>query len=724
MLFDRIGKGNRSGRSRRSFFKQVAQLTAAWPMAKGLAAAGGPPRPWPDSSAVDIGLPAWVREGIVLAWGTSPNISDIRIRNTIRMKPGDVVPGWKSHAAAVAHFKEMGINVVVMPFEAGWGLKADADAIAGTRDFTEVAHRNGLKVVGYVGGTMMCETLYLDVPEARNWEMIDERGRPMYYGDQTFRHFPCRNNPDYQGYLQKVLRFGIEDVKLDGFSYDQLHWWPEPWSCHCKHCQEGFRAYLNEKYTVEELKSRLGFTNLEGIRVPDFNLNAPPVTFPPPLKDPLMQEWAQFRCASLAHWWEETNTFVHKLNPQVALTGNPTPYAQYNFGFIYGMDLQRLLPPCDAIWSEEGNEPAWTADERLVSRIRAYKMVRSMGRSVLVWQRVAGAAQLYEPPYPEDPLVLCVAESLAYNDTNLGAWDTQAVEPPPRVHRYHNFFYSHLKDLVETTTITDVAMLRSFASIEFNPAKSLSSTILFEQTLIQAKFPFGIIFDTHLKDLSKFKVLVLANQDALSDEQAGQIRRFVENGGGLVATEETSLLTEWRRKRDKFALADLLGIDMPPALEDRNPLRKEFGKGRVVYLPQIEPAVDPPPPIMSYNFPNQCWKLPKNYDELMEAVRWAGRNSFSVNVDAPLWVTMELAEQKRSNTWLLHLVNFRMAEAIMDIPLHVTIPRNMRLQAAVLESPDDVPRQALEVKGQEGVVSINVPKLEVYDIILLRMLRK
>ena len=41
---------------------------------------------------------------------------------------------------------------------------------------------------------------------------------------------------------------------------------------------------------------------------------------------------------------------------------------------------------------------------------------------------------------------------------------------------------------------------------------------------------------------------MLANQDALSDEQVDQIRRFVANGGGLVATEETSLLTEWRRK--------------------------------------------------------------------------------------------------------------------------------------------------------------------------------
>ena len=77
----------------------------------------------------------------------------------------------------------------------------------------------------------------------------------------------------------------------------------------------GFRAFLRKRYTDEQLKARLGFADLEGIRVPDFNLDAPPVMMPE-LKDPLMQEWARFRCASLAQWWGETRAYIRKLNPR------------------------------------------------------------------------------------------------------------------------------------------------------------------------------------------------------------------------------------------------------------------------------------------------------------------------------------------------------------------------------------------------------------------------
>jgi len=54
-------------------------------------------------------------------------------------------------------------------------------------------------------------------------------------------------------------------------------------------------------------------------------------------------------------------------------------------------------------------------------------------------------------------------------------------------------------------------------------------------------------------------VLVLPNLAAMSEAQCAAVRRFVEEGGGLVATGETSLYDEEGRRRADFALADLLG---------------------------------------------------------------------------------------------------------------------------------------------------------------------
>jgi hypothetical protein len=58
-------------------------------------------------------------------------------------------------------------------------------------------------------------------------------------------------------------------------------------------------------------------------------------------------------------------------------------------------------------------------------------------------------------------------------------------------------------------------------------------------------------------------VLVLPNVGALSDAQVATLRRFVERGGSLVATGDTSRCVEWGRPSEDFALAVLFGCRKP-----------------------------------------------------------------------------------------------------------------------------------------------------------------
>ena len=60
--------------------------------------------------------------------------------------------------------------------------------------------------------------------------------------------------------------------------------------------------------------------------------------------------------------------------------------------------------------------------------------------------------------------------------------------------------------------------------------------------------------------LRQFKTLILPNISALSDAQCQQLRDFVERGGSVVATYETSLYDEWGARRKDFGLADLSAI--------------------------------------------------------------------------------------------------------------------------------------------------------------------
>jgi hypothetical protein len=74
------------------------------------------------------------------------------------------------------------------------------------------------------------------------------------------------------------------------------------------------------------------------------------------------------------------------------------------------------------------------------------------------------------------------------------------------------------------------------------------------------RIPWRAVHADHVgRDAPELDVLVLPNLAAMSDEQCAAVRRFVEEGGGLVATGETSLYDEEGRRRADFALADLLG---------------------------------------------------------------------------------------------------------------------------------------------------------------------
>ena len=83
----------------------------------------------------------------------------------------------------------------------------------------------------------------------------------------------------------------------------------------------------------------------------------------------------------------------------------------------------------------------------------------------------------------------------------------------------------------------------------------------------------GVAFDSDLDNgnLSAFKVLILPGTACLTDRAAENLERWVAGGGLLVATGETSLMDEWGRARDNFALADLLAVSMEEIRADEDP---------------------------------------------------------------------------------------------------------------------------------------------------------
>lgn len=80
--------------------------------------------------------------------------------------------------------------------------------------------------------------------------------------------------------------------------------------------------------------------------------------------------------------------------------------------------------------------------------------------------------------------------------------------------------------------------------------------------LLRGRYAFDFVHEDRLeaKKLSKYRALLLPNIAMLSDRQCEQIRNYVQSGGSLVASFETSLYDENLKPRADFGLADVFGI--------------------------------------------------------------------------------------------------------------------------------------------------------------------
>jgi hypothetical protein len=87
--------------------------------------------------------------------------------------------------------------------------------------------------------------------------------------------------------------------------------------------------------------------------------------------------------------------------------------------------------------------------------------------------------------------------------------------------------------------------------------------------LIENRIPFEMV-NARLLDpdhLSPFRLLILPNIPNLSDIQCNQLIAFVEKGGSILATFETSLYDENGNKRADFGLKDLFGVSNEGGVE-------------------------------------------------------------------------------------------------------------------------------------------------------------
>ena len=94
--------------------------------------------------------------------------------------------------------------------------------------------------------------------------------------------------------------------------------------------------------------------------------------------------------------------------------------------------------------------------------------------------------------------------------------------------------------------------------------------------LIEDHLPFEMVNDRLMGEehLKPYKLLILPNIAALSNSQCDDLKKFVENGGSIVATYETSLYDEEGKPRSEFGLSNLFGVAYGKSVE--GPLQNSY----------------------------------------------------------------------------------------------------------------------------------------------------
>lgn len=649
--------------------------------------------------------PAWIKDGFIDAGATHESW-------LFQVRRGGIGQ-WRKESydhqmseEFIKSLAESGVTVYHVSFYKGFGFKAEKENMDNVAKAAAIAHKYGMKVDTYVQwNTMAYETFFSEVPQAEKdlWYQIDVNGKPIMlpYGyQQSFRYRPCFNNDAYVNYLkEKILRYVVEVVNTDFIHFDNFVYNDPSEADFNPATIAAFRKYIKDKYTPAKLVERFGYDDISHVLPPMWNKGNPEEEVVE-INDPLLQEWVDFRCWTFTTRLAECARFVRSLKKEVAIECNPHGIVGNDRAWEIGINHPDLMQYTNAIWTEDRSNPRWE-DGVAIGQFRHYKLGRTTNNFILTYNRAAQDC----------------AENLALNRTVAFVSGVGRSGP---VKDYLDFWLAH-KDLYTNMQGAEkVAVLRSYPSMAYNTLTTQISVNMAEQVLQQRQIPFDIIFDQQMKRLDKYYVIVLANQESLTDEVIDALKGFVKKGGGLVVTDNTGRYDGWRRARRQGMLEEMMseqGLALPGNNEGdfrsrsapKNVSTFNYGAGRVIYLPELEK----PNVTVTLGYSGRRWVMPLNANELESAVYWAAGKRLPLEVIAPEWVGV--SQDTQGNRDVIHLFNYNVARDMAGIILRY----DGKVKNAWAISPEEKGKLTLNVVEKGGVSELRIPTFKVYKVIVL-----
>jgi Hypothetical glycosyl hydrolase 6 len=409
----------------------------------------------------------------------------------------------------------------------------------GDRDFygeiVAAARDQGLAVLARMDSNRANAAFFVEHPD---WFTLDLEGRPYRAED---RFIACVNSAYYDEFLPEVLREIVERSHPDGITDNSWSGLERTRICHCLNCARRFRDA----------------TGLSLPRASDWD-------------DPVYRQWVVWNYARRVEIWELNNRVTREAGGPHCL------WIGMNSGDLVAQstrfrDYKAICERTEIIMLDS---QARTASGGFQSNAEMGKLIHGLlgwdaliPESTALYQAGRPTFRLASKPEPE--VRLWAVEGFAGTIQpwwhHIGAYhdDRRQYRTAEPLFRWHET-YEHF--LVHRRPLASVGVVWTQQNVDFYGRDAAEDRVVLprlgvREALVRARIPSMPVHADHVeRDARNLRVLVLPNVGALSDAQCVSLRQFVERGGSLVATGETSRYDEWGDQRADFQLADVFGV--------------------------------------------------------------------------------------------------------------------------------------------------------------------
>ena len=402
-------------------------------------------------------------------------------------------------------------------------------------DIVRSAREEGLKVIARMDSNRVAADFYQAHPD---WICLDIEGKPYR---QAEKYVTCINSPYYTEYLPQVMQEIISRSRPDGFTDNSWAGIPRTNICYCNHCKTQFQAW----------------SGLDLPRSHDWSGEA-------------YRQWIRWNYQRRVEIWELNNAITTKAGGEEC----------HWMGMISGdmlnncnrfIDLPAILSRTAIVMLDhqrrngiDNFEQNTEAGKRLHELAGWDKLIPE---SMPQYQLGAPAFRLASMPSAEVRLWSSAGFAGGIQPWwhHIGALheDRRQYTTAEPIFGWHE---ANQDILVDRQPQADVGVVWSQRNHDFHGRdKANDLTMNPYRGALKALDRSGITYmPVHADDIAKaagrFGVLILPNVAALSDEQVAAVAAYVDQGGSVIATSESSLYGELGDRRGDFALGDLFGV--------------------------------------------------------------------------------------------------------------------------------------------------------------------